>query len=206
MTTGPVPRLKERAKGGFTTRARSQSRESAVLSMLRPGASGEGAGEGSPGKNGASGNGGGVATKGDELNGHTDIADIHRTLNGEVSCGLRRRSRSYEDMLTAEEPDFCLLSYTEPDESETGGAYDIIFDDCEYLSDEDVADDHSTEVRDLTPMDSSYLIAEGVDGSRVTGTVTLPRASTVLINAFQQRIESVMVNGVHYPPGLFFVQ
>lgn len=211
MSSGnPALRNKEKAEGRFVARPRSQSGESNILSRLirlSPGDGGKGV-EG-PAENGREG----VATKEEvcgELNGHADVADIHRTLKGEGSRGLRK-SRSYEDILTAHrdsvEPDFCLLSYTEPDEIDTGGAYDIIFDDCEYLSDEDIDYDRSAEVRDLTPMDPAEQVGEGVDGSRMTGvSMTPPRASIVLINAFLQRIESVMVNGVHYPPGLFFVQ
>lgn len=148
-----------------------------------------------------------------QANGHVDV-DTHRTLKGAESHSLRK-SQSFEDILLCrdtpdrqippEDAEFCMLSYTEPDDADTGGAYTMIYEECEYSDEE--ADDHSTEVPDLTPMDPSQLAGDGTDSSRLTSTsVTPPRASTVLINAFLQRIESVMVNGVHYPPGLFFVQ
>jgi hypothetical protein len=137
-------------------------------------------------------------------NGHVDDADLHRTLKGPESRNLKRRSRSLEDILTCQESsEFCLLSYTEPDDIDTGGEYTMIVDECEYLSDEgDV--EQSTEVKDLTPL-GSCLGGERTDMA-AAACVTPPRATEVLINAFLRRIESVMVNGVYYPPGLFFVQ
>lgn len=216
----PGPHGKGRTEG-FTIRARSQSGDSATLSKLHkvdPECDGGGLGDGGDAKNGNVGGNGESATakagKYVQANGHMDV-DTHRTLKGAESHSLRK-SQSFEDILlcrdnpdhqiTPEDAEFCMLSYTEPNEVDTGGTYTMIFEECEYLSDEE-AEDHSTEVSDLTPMDPSQVVGEGKDSSRLTGTsVTPPRASTILINAFLQRLESVMVNEVHYPPGLFFVQ
>ena len=141
----------------------------------------------------------------------TNLGDTHRQPPRTAGSRGRdlRRSRSYEDIslrLCGDELDleFCML--TEPDDLDTG--YTVIFDDGEmYISDEDTADERSLEVQDLTPLDSSHVSEDMVDGQRMRGKgVMLPRASSILIQAFQQRIESVMVNGIHYPPGLFFVQ
>lgn len=211
-TTGKsASHMKERADG-FTTRPRSQSGDSAIFSrLIKLSPEPEGArdvGDGGVVKNGISRHGETTSTVREgryvQFNGHTDMADAHRILKEGDARGLRR-SRSYEDILDrSEEPDFCLLTYAEPEDVDTGGTYTMIFDDeCEYISDED---DRSTEVRDLVPMYPAEQM-EGVDSGRVASTsISLPKASKVLINAFQQRIESVMVNGVHYPPGLFFVQ
>lgn len=139
----------------------------------------------------------------------TDPGNVHRVLRTSNLRRDLRRSRSYEDIslrLCGDEldPEFCVL--TEPEDLDTG--YTIIFDDGEiYMSDEDAADEPSLEVQDLTPLDSSQVSGDAVDRHRTRGRgVMLPQASLILIQAFQQRIESVIVNGIHYPPGLFFVQ
>lgn len=156
------------------------------------------------------------------FNGHTDIGNLHRTLKMEGSLN-KRKSLSSEDLsLTSlqcrdspdrmtmpdEEPDFTVLSYLEPDDLDTGGAFTVIFDECDdlYLSDEDCVDDRSEEIKDLIPMDSCQTSADGIESSRRSISVTPPRATLVLINAFLQRLESIIINIVDYPPGLFFVQ
>ncbi len=222
-------------------RARSQSGDSSMLSKLVkqslavPGGGGVGVAKNSGTVDDADERIAVICTDADakggkyaHLNGHsdggdleTDKADLHRTQDLEASCSvnMRRRSRSYEDILTAsrdrstpqpdeEAADFCLLSYPEPDDVDTGDTYDVIFDESEYLSDEDVAEDRSMEVRDLTPMDPLQMSEEGVDGARKStpASITPPHGSALLINAFLQRLDSVMVNGIDYPPGLFFVQ
>ena len=109
------------------------------------------------------------------------------------------------DHMTSQE--FCLLTYAEPDDLITGGEYTFILDECDdYLSDDDI-DDHSSEVKDLTPMDSPRLSTDGREGSwKGTTPINPPRASRILLNAFQQRLENIMMNIVDYPPALFFVQ
>ena len=212
MSSGNPPQQgrKEKAKGEGI-RARSQSGDSITYSKMykvkvspepERGDREDGVGEE-----------GGVPYA--QTNGHTDGV-THRNLKGARSSSIRR-SRSFDDVLSTarvsperpispEEADFCMLSYTEPEDMEAGGGYTMIFDECESLSDEE-GEDQSTEVKDLTPMDPSQSAGEGTDSYRLAScSVTPPRATTVLINAFLQRMECVMVNGVHYPPGLFFVQ
>lgn len=105
--------------------------------------------------------------------------------------------------------DFCVLSYTEPDGNDAGCDY-VVFDELDMvLSDEDVVDDCSMEVKDLTPVDSLFRIGEDVVvevGRKRSASASPPRASGVLLQVFQQRIENIVVNSVAFPPGLFFVQ
>ncbi len=112
-----------------------------------------------------------------------------------------------DHVTTREETDFCVLTYSEPEDLTTGGDYTFILDECEdYLSDEDM-DDHSAEINDLTPLESPQVSCDGRESSLTMSTpINLPRASAILINAFQQRLENIMINIVDYPPGLFFVQ
>lgn len=129
-----------------------------------------------------------------------------------------RRSRSHEDISLShveegrpransqEEADFCVLSYAGPDNLDTGGTYTVIFDESDlFLSDDEGMDDRSCEVKDLTPSRADKDSTDGGTRNR-TSSVPLPRATRELLQAFQQRIESIMVNSVDYPPGLFFSQ
>ena len=172
-----------------------------------------------------------IAVRFEQANGHgDDVVDLHHNQLNRKS--VFRRSQSLEDVLTAlpascrdtaaataatratgatgspSEVDFQIVSYSEPDDVETGGEYTLIFDE----SDEDPSMEMSMEVRDLMPLDPLQTPREGVDGRSGGGlggggdSVTPPRATSVLISAFLLRLESVMVNGIHYPPGLFFVQ
>lgn len=210
MSNGNPPQQSagEKAKGqGF--RARSQSGDSVTHSKLFHVNPEPEQGKGAVFKIGDDYEDGVVGVGHAQANGYVD-ANTHRTIKGARSPSIRR-SRSFDDVLnTRDSPDrqvspvdaeFCMLSYTEPDDVETGGDYTMIFDECEYLSDEE-GEEHSTEVKDLTPQGAG----EETGNCRQSCSMTPPRATTVLINAFLQRIESVMVNGVHYPPGLFFVQ
>ena len=74
------------------------------------------------------------------------------------------------------------------------------------MSDEDMRE-QSDEIKDLTPFGSSRAVPDGGEAARLCVTsITPPRATGVLINMFRKRLESVLINSVDYPPGLFFVQ
>lgn len=167
-------------------------------------------------------------------NGHADIADLHKTLHA-PAAGSLVRSRSSEDIsLTSYhrlsgshapsqsppprpratcvtlDQEFCELNYAEPEDLDTGEDYTLVFDESEEElsgSEEDI-EDKSEEVKDLTPFDSGGMAAGKVgEGLQTKGTTSVlpPRATNVLINVFRQRLESVLINSVDYPPGLFFV-
>ena len=131
-------------------------------------------------------------------------------LTGDISLtDLHINDGQSEQSPPPDEPDFCILTYAEPCDSETGGEYTMIFEETDlYLSDdEDGIYEHSENVKDLTPLDSSSMIPEGTETTRDrTISLPLPKPSPVLVHAFQKRIENVMMNSVDYPPGLFFVQ
>ena len=83
----------------------------------------------------------------------------------------------------------------------------MIFDDVEdlYSSEEEMVE-QSDEIKDLTPFDSPSVANGGEGGRKSTSSIPPPKATSVLIHVFRQRLESIMINGVDYPPGLFFVQ
>ena len=106
--------------------------------------------------------------------------------------------------------DFCLLSYAESADMDidTAGEY-VIFDETDILLlDEDVVDG-SMEVKDLAPADpmlpNKEKVTESV-GRKRSASGSPPKANAALLQVFQLRIESIIVNSVTFPPGLHFVQ
>lgn len=134
------------------------------------------------------------------------LMDSNRTLSPPENGLLRSKSCESVPKAAAVENGFCVLDYSEPEDLETNGDYTVIIDECEgYLSDEDMQDD-SYEVKDLIP--SHQHIEEDTEDRKECSpsSVSLPRATLALVHAFHRRIECMMINGVDYPPGLFFVQ
>ena len=145
---------------------------------------------------------------------------------------FHRRSRSLEDLtLSAAEnggslsaaksrahigsDDFCILTYSEPDELNTGGDY-VMFEtdgDFEFSGGEDddggAGGSASMEVKDLTPIDSSCRVGEELMrevGRKRSASANPPKATQPLLAVFQHRLDSIIVNIVTYPPGLSFVR
>jgi len=144
---------------------------------------------------------------------------------------LRRRSRSLEDLtLSAAErgnhaaaksrgpigsDDFCILTYSEPEELNTGGEF-VMFEnegECDFsggeYDDDGAGGSTSMEVKDLTPIESSSRKGEELMrevGRKRSASATPPKATQPLLAVFQHRLESIIVNVVTYPPGLSFVR
>ena len=167
-----------------------------------------------------------------QCNGHgTDLGNLHRRIKLDVAPTRMSlvKSKSSEDICSSSHPvppttndvdhgisspdsqgtEFCELNYLEPEDLDTGGDYTVIFDDDTedlYLSDEEQVEDRSVEIRDLVPLDSPRLSADLGGSGKSLGSISPPRPTAILIQVFRQRLESIMINDVDYPPGLFFVQ
>lgn len=136
-----------------------------------------------------------------------ELSTIAPLVNGTSNHSTHLTKKASENVTTRDDADFCVLTYAEPDDINTGGEYTFILDDdCEddYISDDDF--DQSMEIKELIPLDSPQMSSGVREGTWTKSTpISPPRASATLISAFQMRLEYIMINLVDYPPGLFFV-
>lgn len=152
------------------------------------------------------------------------VVDDHDNANGSSE---RRLSKSLEDISlidvqsgdgtrTKEQrprslvyySDFCVLNYAEPSDLDAEGGY-VFFEESDLVVSDDDAVDGSTEVKDLTPVDSIFRCGEEMVmsvGRKRSTSASPPKANAALLQIFQQRLESIVVNSVAFPPGLSFVQ
>ncbi len=143
---------------------------------------------------------------------------LSRSLEDLTLSGVERavESSSVEAHVDPEnDSDFCILSYSEPDELNAGGEF-VVFEaegEMEFSGGEDDMDGGGNdpthmEVKDLTPVDSlgrrgEALIREA--GRKRSASALPPKTTPSLLAVFQHRLESIIINIVSYPTGLSFV-
>ncbi len=104
--------------------------------------------------------------------------------------------------------DFCVLDCSEP--TDLAGREYVVFDESELIVSVDDGVDGTMDVKDLTPANSTLQDKEEVKlmevGRKRSTSASPPKANAALLQVFEQRLESIIINSVAFPPGLFFVQ